>query len=1139
MKKKQTFHGHGRSWSKLFLIMRLTIFLFFAFVVGVQAKSYSQTANLTLNLSKTRLVDVLSEIERQSGYYFYYNLNLDNYTVGSIEVKNKNIKEVLENTLSEFGLTYNLVDRYIIIKQAVSETKGTSEFVIQQQKTISGKVIDSSGSPLPGVSVVVKGTTDGTITDSNGKYSISKVSQNNILQFSFVGMKTQEIVIGGKSEINVKLEDETIGLGEVVAIGYGVQKKSNITGAISSIKAEDLAGSLVSNAASAIQGKVSGVQVVNTSGAPGSAPTIRVRGYSSNGKSDPLFIVDGLKVKDINYLEPSSIKSMEILKDAASAAIYGAEAGNGVILITTKSGNKGQTKVSMDVLYSSSTLASKVDLLNADKYKQYYTEAYGDAFTSLYNQYNIAGTNTDWQDVMYGTGKMQKYNVSVQGGNESGNMFLSLGYMNNDGMVTMDRDFYQRFTGQINSSYKIKPWMEVGTNNTITNVKNSTLSENNVQYGMMKGILVQDPLTPVVYNPNNLPARIQAAVAKGLHPVKDDNGNYYGYSWGDDGMNPLADVQVSDMANRSFFINGMTYVNLKPFKNFVFTSRVGYSLGNYASNSYTPTRLNGFFKDVDTNLDLKASQITSKYYQLENFFNYSIETQKAGNFSVMAGTSYINNEINSVGTQTNGLLSEKPNFLYMDYSTSSANDFVTGNLSYRRQIAYYGRLGWDYMNRYNVQANMRMDSYDSAYLDLEHNWGNFPSVSVGWTFSNENFLKSIMGRVFTYGKLRASYGVNGSISNLGNYMYAATLRTGQYDLTGKTANMAYWLDNQLYQGVYPNSILANPKLRWERSKQMNFGLDLRFFNDRLSTTVDYYNKLTDGLLVQSVAPLVTGAATVYQNLGKVTNNGIELELGWKDKIGDFSYDIKGSFATVKNNVKEFKGEGTRISGSGMLGMSNAMTYFEEGYPLWYIRGYKMTGVNEKTGEPIFADLTGEGEITDADRTNLGKAIPDFTYGLTLSLGYKNFDFSVFGTGASGNKLVYAMMTTDPSSRNNRPNFLYEGRWTSGSTNATLPSAVYQINDPRFYNSDAFVFDASFFKIKQIQLGYTLSKRMLSSIGIESLRTYVLLDNFFTFTKYPGSDPEINASSNTSSAMALDYGGYPIAKSLSFGINVTF
>ena len=1010
---------------------------------------------------------------------------------------------------------------------------------VTQVKKVTGVVKDEDNQPLVGATVSLSPGV-GTITDVDGVFTLNNVPENGVLTISYIGYETVKISVTGENAIDVTLMPNNQILDEVVVIGYGVQKKSNVTGAISSIKADDLQNSSISNAASALQGKVSGVQVVNNSGSPGASPTIRVRGYSSNGSSDPLYIVDGLKVSDISYLDPSSIKSIEILKDAASAAIYGAEAGNGVILITTNTGEKGKTKVVFDAQWTYSNLANKVDLLNAEQYKQYYTEAAGDAFTSLYNQFNIAGVDTDWQDAMYETGKMQKYSLGVQGGNDNGNFFLTMSYLNNDGMVKMDKDYYQRIMGQINANYNIKSWLEVGTSNTITNSKYSVLPENNVQFGMMKDILLMDPLTPILYNSNNLPDRLQTVIANGLHPIQDNSGNYYGYSWsaGGGGPNPMASVQIGDGTNRSFYINGMTYANIKPVKNLVVTTRLGYTLGNRGSNSYLPIRWNTFFADIDNDINFSSEQYTTRYYQWENFFNYMLETKTAGNYSIMAGMSYSNNEMNIVGTRTNELLSYSPNFIYMNYSTNSANDYVLGNLSFKRQMAYYGRLSWDYENRYNLQANFRADSYDASYLDLNHNWGYFPSVSVGWTFSNENFMKNVSGGAFTYGKLRASYGVNGSISNLGNYMYAATLRNGQYDLVNQTANMAYWLDGKLYQGIYPNSVLANPKLRWERSKQYDIGLDLRFFNGRLNTTVDYYNKLTDGLLVESVAPLTTGSSTVFQNLGKVTNSGIEVELEWKDKIGDFSYGFKGNIATVKNKVKEYRGKGTRIEGSGMLGGS-AITFFEEGYPLWYIRGYQMTGVDTSTGEPIFADLNGDGEITDADRTELGKAIPDLTYGLTLTVGYKNFDFSVYGAGASGNELIYAMMSTDPGMRSNRPTFLYEGRWNSNNTNATVPSAVYQINDPRYYNSNAFVFDASYFKIKQIQLGYAIPKTLSKSLGLEFARAYISLENFFTITNYPGSDPEINASSNTSSAMALDYGGYPMSKSVSFGINITF
>lgn len=1007
----------------------------------------------------------------------------------------------------------------------------------QQGKQVTGQVVDETGEPLIGATVTV-GAGTGAVTDFDGNFTLQNVAEDAVLKISYIGYQDQEISVKGKTHISVTLKADSQSLEEVVVIGYGVQKKSNVTGAISSVKSEDLMNNPNSNAASALQGRVSGVQVVNNSGAPGSAPTIRVRGYSSNGKSDPLYIVDGLKVSDISYLDPSSIKSMEVLKDAASAAIYGAEAGNGVVLITTKNGDKGKTKISFDAQWTFSSLANKVDLLNADQYKQYYTEGAGDAFTALYNEYNISGTDTDWQDEMFETGKIQKYNLGVQGGNDQGNFFLTLGYMNNDGMVVYDKDYYQRITAQINASYNIKPWLEIGTSNTITNVKSSTITENNVQYGTMKKVVTADPFTPLFYG-NTIPSRVQTAIDNGLHLVQND-GRYYGYSWQQGGAgNPVADVWNTNEKNKQFFINGMTYANITPIKNLVFTTRLGYTAGNLTAFRYNPKSWNGFYSDADNDMTMRSEQYTTRYWQWENFANYLWETKTAGDFSLMAGMSYSDYDRDYTGGQTNELASEAGNFRYLDYSTNGANDYVYGNELMKRQIAYYGRLSWAYLGRYNVQFNFRADSYDAAYLDLDHNWGYFPSVSLGWTFTEEDFMKPAVGDVFTYGKLRASYGVNGSISNLGNYMYAATLQTGQMDPQTNTANMTYWMNGKLYQGTYPSSTLANPKLRWERSKQMDLGLDLRFFKGRLAATIDYYYKLTDGLLIQSIAPLTTGTSTVYQNLGKVTNSGLEVELDWKDNIGDFKYGIKANFATVNNKVKEYRGEGTRLEGSGMLGASSKMTYFEEGYPLWYIRGYKYEGVNQQTGEPIFADLDGNGEITDADRTELGKGIPDFTYGMTLTAAYKNFDVMVYGAGASGNSLVYSMMSTDPSYWQNRPMFLYDGRWTAAGQNASMPSATYQLNDPRFYNSDAFVFSASYFKIKQIQLGYTMPKSLLKHIGMESVRAYLSLDNFFTFTNYPGSDPEVNASSSTSSALALDYGSYPMAKSVSFGINVSF
>lgn len=1017
-----------------------------------------------------------------------------------------------------------------------------------QQKSVTGQVLDELGEPVIGASILVEGTTTGTVTDLDGNFELPNVAVGAKLQISYVGYTTVHMTATAGKMV-IKLEPDNQILEETIVIGYGVQKKSNVTGAISSVKSDDLKNNVNANAAQSLQGKVSGVQVVNASGAPGAAPQIRVRGYSSNGSSDPLYIVDGLKVSDISYLDPASIESMEILKDAASAAIYGAEAGNGVVLITTNAGKKGTTKITADASWSFQTLAKKVDVLDASEYKKFMTEAHGEGFDLLYNTYyaNHKNVDTDWQDEMYETGTMQKYNVGLQGGNDMGKFFLSMGSMNNDGMLVTNRDYYKRITGQINASYNLRPWLDVSTSNTIAYTRSRGMTESNAQYGFMKDMLIADPVTPVAYTSlSQAPEVYQQAVANGLN-VTHDGDTYYALSpFTSAPMRSLMGTSDDSKVNgiTQFFVNGMTSLNFKPFKNFIFTSRLGYTLGNFTQKGYESAHWSSLTSSPTANNQepaLNSEQHTTHYYQWENFFNYTLETKNMGNWAIMGGMSYSDKSRDYTYASTNKLTNYSDNFLYLSYSTVDADDHVDGNLLQQRQIAYYGRLSWDFLGRYNAQFNFRSDSYDAAYLDLDHNWGFFPSGSIGWTFSQENFMKNLTEKgILSYGKFRASYGVNGSISNLRNYMYASILRTGSAGaFMGYTlAPMTYVMNGHMYQTTYPSSLQANPKLRWERSNQLDLGLDLRWFNDRLTTTFDYYHKLTDGLLIQSVAQLTTGCSFVYQNLGKVTNQGFEAEVEWRDRIGkDFKYSVKANIATVSNKVSEYKGEGTRIGGSAMQG-AGTMTYFEEGYPIWYIRGYEVDHIDKETGSVIYKDHDGVAGITDADRTNLGSAIPDFTYGITLNMSYKNFDLSIFGTGSQGNKLIYGLMSAN-SAYDNRPTFLTEGRWQKPGDVASMPSATQQINDKTFYNSDAFVQDASFFKIKQIQLGYNLPKQWVKKLTMENLRLYASLDNFFTFTKYKGADPEASAAMGAASSMAFDYGAYPAAKTFSFGVNLAF
>lgn len=1008
----------------------------------------------------------------------------------------------------------------------------------QRANGVKIKIVDENGDPLLGATVYVGNKALG-ISDFDGNVVVTNVPADGKVRIGYIGYQEKTVQLQGKTDLTVALEPDSKLLEDVVVIGYGVQKKSNVTGAIASVKSEDLANKVNSNAAATLQGKVSGVQVVNNSGAPGASPQIRVRGYSSNGSSEPLYVVDGLKVASIDFLDPSAIESIEVLKDAASAAIYGAEAGNGVVLITTKNGGRdGHSEITFDTQLTWSSLAKKTDFMNAQEFIQYNTEA--DAgFQTLLNKYYDGTTDTDWLDEMFKTGVMQKYNVSASGNNKNGSFFVSGGFMQNNGMLLSKDDLYQRATAQINGTYNIKPWLEVGTNNTLSYVKSGAISESNANYGQIAQIYKMDPLTPVEYAGGlaGTPDFIQTAYANGEKPYQDPTtGNYYGVSWYNAGglKNPVATLYSHDETDKAFGINGMTYANIKPFKDFVFTTRLGYRYMNLTISRYDLGGFSEYGTSSEPTPYLSGLQHTQRYYQWENFFNYSLKT-KIGDWSIMAGMSYSEMDTDRISVNTNQLSNEAENFRYLDYSTAGADDNVGGFNDTKRQIAYYGRITWSYLDRYNVQFNFRADSYDAAYLDLDHNWGYFPSVSAGWLFTNEPFMKNVVSdKGFNYGKLRISWGKNGSISNLGNYMYASTLNSGATTagFPMAIANNSYYIDGKLHTGIYPNEYLANPKLRWEESKQFDLGLDLRFFNSRMNFSADYYHKTTDGLLVRSVAPLITGTSYQYQNLGQVTNSGFEFELGWRDQVTkDFSYSIKGNLATVSNKVTKYRGKGIRLAGTALPSMNAASTYFEEGYPVWYIRGYEFIGVNPDTGEAIYKDQDGDETITEADKVNLGKGIPDFTYGITITLNYKGFDLSAYGAGSQGSQLLYGLANNTMQ----KPMFMYNGRWTADNHNATMPSALYQ-KDEKFYNSSAFVFDANFFKIKQIQLGYTLPKSVLKKIGFQTLRAFVSLDNFFTFTSYPGMDPEVRSS--VASSMAVDFAGYPISKSVSVGLNLS-
>lgn len=998
----------------------------------------------------------------------------------------------------------------------------------QSQVKVTGKVVDDLNEPIVGAMVLEKGTTNnGTATNLDGEFTLN-VSQGATLIFSYIGFTTREVA-AVEGEMRVVLQDDLKSLDEVVVVGYGVQKKSSVTGAISQVKPEDIQNRTISNAQQALQGKTAGVQVIQTSAAPGSSPTVRIRGYSSNVSSNPLYVVDGVRLSDISGIDPNDIASMEVLKDAASAAIYGAEAGNGVVLISTKKGKAGQGKISYDFQYTSQSLANIPEMLNAEQYIDYMVES--NTFTQDYLLQNWNGvTNTEWADVAFERSNMQRHNIAFMNGNEKSNYYLSLSYLNDDGIVKGDADSYKRLTATINSESDIKPWLKVGTTNQIEKYNVRSVSTNNEYGSLLTSILQLDPLTPDTYSYDNLPSHMLTAINNGKHLLRNGNGDYYAVSkyFAGEQYHPMIMRDNNIGKNSGFNINGSVYSDFKPVKGFTFTSRFGYRLsGTRSSTTSLP-----FYGNATQSRDYvghDSSSSTTIYYQWENFANY-MKTFGQNTVTGMVGMSYQETTSDYVNgslspNEEDALMKNDPLFYYLNYGSASATKGVGGEKSRSARLSYFGRVAYEYANRYFLQASLRADAADLSQLSSSNRWGYFPAVSTGWTISEENFFAPLRDKISSL-KLRVSWGQNGSLAALGGYAYSTDMALGGL--------YPFVLGNTYITGTSP-STLGNEELKWETSEQTNVGIDARFLRDRLTFSMDYFDKKTKDLLVYGTTPsLIIGGATSPMNAGDVSNKGWEFELGWRDNVGDFHYGVRANIATLKNKVTYIDPSITRISGVNFH--TNTITYFEQGYPVYYFRGYKFQGVDPNTGDPVFHDLDESGDLNDGDLGYIGDAIPDFTYGITLTAGWKGFDLTVFGTGSQGNDIFNAINRSDFTASNKLKEIYYDDRWTASNPNGSVPRAG-ATNMDKYQVSDALVYDGSFFKIKQIQLGYTFPKNLTSKVKISNLRLYGSLDNFFTFTKYPGFDPE--AAANSTSGMGVDKGSYPSSKKVVFGVNIEF
>ncbi len=1003
--------------------------------------------------------------------------------------------------------------------------------------TVTGRVTDENGSGLPGVTVMLQGTTRGTSSDASGNYSLAVPGGEGTLVFSFIGYRTQEVPIGNRSSINVSLTPDAEALEEVVVVGYGTQQKSLVTGAISSVRQEEIATVSSTRVEQALQGRTAGVTVLPASGSPGSGMRVRVRGAGSNGNAEPLYIVDGMRTGGIEYLDPSEIASIEVLKDAASAAIYGAEGANGVVIIRTITGNKGApSSVSYSGQYGVQSVGDRMDLMNAQQYAAYLNES--NTAGTIPDPAEVAGVQgTDWLDELFETAPMQRHSLSFSGGGEKSSFLVNGTMFRQDGIVGGDRSRFDRYTVRLNSDHEIKSWLSIGNRLSYSHFTRTGIQEDDEFGGVISNAILMDPITPTLYS-GALPPFVQEAIDAGFPLVRDANGNYYGlsqYIRGEVG-NPLAQLAITRGETVQNKVVGNLFADIRPFAGFTFTTRFGIDAAFQRNHGWSPSfwfsseRLNTAPSTFDTNENWFT-------WQWENYATYD-RTIGSHHFTLLAGISALERKYNRLNGTSSGLFAEEDIFAFPDF-TPDDNDRIAGTETSNTLESFYGRLSYDYMNKYLLNLTVRRDG--SSLLPPGKEWGTFPSVSVGWVLSNEEFFPAT--DAVNYLKLRGSWGQNGSLSNL-------TL--GQWAAVITSQGIRYPDGNGGYITVAEPAQLANPDLTWETSQQFDIGLDLGFFQNKLTFTTDYFVKTTKDLITPGTPPRFIGNVLPFVNGGDVRNRGWEFELGFNNDEKAFKYEFSVNLTTLDNEVTFLNPNVSRIAGTG-VGTGWTATYFEEGFPIWYFRGYKTAGIfqtedeigqylsennisgyDPAPGDPIVVDVNGDGQISPDDQTFIGSPHPDLVYGGRIYLSYKGFDFLAFIQGQSGNDVLLAFNRVDRPTAN-RPAFFYEDRWTGpGSTNSWFAPNT---TSTYVYNSDLMLFDGSYARIRQLQLGYTLPNSLTERISVRNARFYVSLDDFFTFTDYPGLDPE--AGSNDVNSLGIDRGVYPIPRKALAGLTFSF
>jgi TonB-linked SusC/RagA family outer membrane protein len=1101
-------------FKQIFRIMRISTFLLMVCVFCSYAgNAHSQNAKVSIRMNNVKLDKILNEIENQTDYLFIYNNQVDINKITSVKVKNEAVAQVLDKILSGTGINYELEGTHIILT-----TEAIKDLHAQQQaKTVTGTVTDVSGEPIIGANIRIKGTTTGTITDIDGNFSIEAKPQS-VIEVSYIGYLTQETVINNQKSIRFLLKEDTKTLDEVVVIGYGVQKKADLTGSVANINTEKLNTQSNANIGQALQGKIAGVDIVSQGGAPGSGTRIMVRGIGTLNNASPLYIVDGMYMNSIDHINPNDIASIDVLKDASSAAIYGSRAANGVIIVTTKEGSntEGKPIIDLSVNLGISTASKFLDMLDAKGWAEVTTiarQAIGkpalDMATDLANK-----PDNDWQDIMFRPALMQNYNLAVKGGGKYSTYYTGLGYFNQDGIVKGTN--YQRYNIQSKNDYK-RGIFSAGTNLIISFSHDKPLHQE-LRGGMIGTILQSVPT---------------------LEKYDDTREGGYGGTYGDvvNIPHPLAiiDDNIMDRYNENVKIFANLYAQIELFKGLKYKLNLTPDFSFERYKNY----LNKYDFGLATNsiTQLTERQRRRRNILVENLLTFD-RTFGEHKISALAGYTYQDSRFRHIQAYGEGL----PQGLE-EIDAATTNRSNEGN-SWRSVLtSILGRVFYSYQNKYLFTATIRRDG--SSKFGKNNRYGYFPSFSLGWNVAEEKFMENV--HWLDQLKLRGGYGVLGN-QEIDNYQYSSTITTGINYPDG---------NGGLLQGAFPKNF-ANPDIKWEETAMTNVGIDFMAFNNRLSLTADYYVKNTKDILLTVPIPISSGGANdPIRNAGKIRNNGFEFNLGWMDQPNpDISYGINliGSFN--KNKVIAMGSESGSIKG-GSTNQNITTSETKAGYPIggyWlistagYFNSQEEVDAYAKDGKKIqpaaepgdikFVDANNDGVINDDDRVFQGSPFPDFTFALNGNMRYKNFDLSIGLQGVLGNKIYNATRQTLEDVTKGS-NFLASclDYWTPENKNASHPRLTW--DDPNRNTraeSDRYLENGSYLRLRSVQLGYTFPQTWFKG-AIQHARVYINAENLFTITSYSGYSPDVNA--DNANYRGFDNFIYPTNRTFMLGLNVTF